>query len=74
MLHFNRMESVGCYALCYAARPAGVGQLQASASGDAGSEMARSMLGGNIDVIQVENKNMKALDKCRCEMKWLIFI
>lgn len=51
------MESAGCHALCYAARPAGIGQVQAPAPRDAGSEMAGSMLGGNIVVIWIENEN-----------------
>lgn len=44
------MEPVSCHALRYAARPAGAGQIQASSSGDAGSKMARSMPGGNVEV------------------------
>lgn len=52
------MESVGCHALRYAARSAGIGQVQAPASRDAGSEMARSMLGGNVAVIRIENENI----------------
>lgn len=44
------MESAGCNALCDVTRPAGTGQIQASTSRDAGSEMAGSMLGGNADM------------------------
>lgn len=59
MLHFNRLESAGCNALCDAARPAGTGQVSASTSGDARSEMAGSMLGGNVEVTRTENKITK---------------
>lgn len=44
----NRLESAGCHALRHASRPVGLGQVSASASRDAGPEMARSMLGGNM--------------------------
>lgn len=55
------MESAGCYALCDAAGPAGVGQIQASASGDARSEVAGSVPGGNIEVMWIENKHWKGV-------------
>ena len=64
------MEPAGRYALCYAAGPAGVGQVQAPTSGDACSAMAGPVLGGNIEVTRRENKSAeKALDKCECETK-----
>lgn len=59
MLHFDRLESAGCDALCDAARPAGTGQVSASTSRDARSEMAGSMLGGNVKVTWTENKIIK---------------
>lgn len=32
------------------------------------------MLGGNIEVTWIENKNIKkALDKCKFKIKWLMF-
>lgn len=64
------MEPAGRHALRYAAGPAGSGQVPAAAPGDARTEVARPVLGGNVGAMRRGNSSAeKALDKCKCETK-----
>lgn len=75
MLHFNRLESAGCDALCDAARSAGAGQVSASTPRDARPEMAGSMLGGNVEGTWTENKIFKRHGtRVNLKQEWLMFI